>query len=407
MPQTTALKFLYIEICDEWLRVFFTLSESQKRWFAAVKSFELGYGGISKVSRVTKLSRTTITQGQKELKSKKKLDQTDRVRSQGGGRKLSTDLDSNLEKNLEEILLETTAGDPMSTIRWTCKSVRKLSEQLNKLGHDVSYRTVNRLLKKMGYSLQSNRKSLSRENNPDRDKQFRIINRKVKGFQKEGLPVISVDTKKKEIIGKFANKGRTWRKKGEPELVEDHDFSSRGKGKAIPYGTYDIGKNQGLVNVGISSDTAEFAVNSILKWWLDFGERNYTDADKILICADGGGSNGSNNRLWKFSLQRFSDKTGLEIYVCHYPPGTSKWNKIEHRMFSYISSNWRGHPLESYEAIIELIGSTTTENGLKIKAKLDKRKYKRGKKISDEEFSKINLIKNRIFPKWNYSILPL
>jgi len=394
------------KISKEWLKVFSTLTESQKRWFAAVKSFELGYGGISQVSQFSRLSRTTITQGRKEVKDRKNLSSSDQIRCQGGGRKPSTAFDNKLEKHLEGILSETTAGDPMSTIRWTCKSVRKIAEQLCEMGHKVSYRTVHRLLMEMGYSLQSNRKSLSRGDNPDRDRQFRIINRRVKKFIREGLPVISVDTKKKEIVGKFANKGEIWRKKGDPVLVEDHDFLSRGTGTAIPYGTYDIGKNQGLVNVGISSDTAEFAVNSILKWWTEFGERNYPDANKILICADGGGSNGSRNRLWKFSLQRFSDKTGLEILVCHYPPGTSKWNKIEHRMFSYISSNWRGQPLESYEAIIELIGNTTTQKGLIIKAKLDKRKYKKGKKISDEDFLRINLVKSRIFSQWNYSILP-
>ncbi len=390
----------------EWLKVFRTLTEPQKRWVAGVKSSELGYGGISKVSRITNLSRTTITQGINEIKGSKELPISDRSRREGGGRKLSADFDDKLAKNLEKILLETTAGDPMSTIRWTCKSVRKIAEQLDKVGSNVSYRTVHRLLTEMGYSLQSNRKSLSQENNPERDRQFRIINRKVSKFLREELPVISVDTKKKEIVGKFSNKGTTWRKKGEPVLVEDHDFPSRGSGTAIPYGTYDVGKNQGLVNVGISSDTAEFAVNSILKWWNEFGERNYSNADKILICADGGGSNGSRNRLWKFSLQRFSDKTGLEIYVCHYPPGTSKWNKIEHRMFSYISSNWRGQPLESYEAIIDLIGSTTTQKGLKIKAKLDKRKYKKGRTVSEEEFLKINLVKSKTLAQWNYSIMP-
>jgi len=394
------------EVSNVWLKVFSTLTEPQKRWFAAVKSAELGYGGISKVSQATCLSRTTITKGVKEVKNKKRLTDSDRIRREGGGRKLSTDFDDKLVKRLEDILSETTAGDPMSAIRWTCKSVRKIAAQLCKMGHNVSYRTVHRLLVEMGYSLQSNRKSLSQANNPDRDRQFRIINRKVAKFLKEKLPVISVDTKKKEIVGKFANKGTTWRKKGKPELVEDHDFSSRGSGTAIPYGTYDIGRNQGLVNVGISCDTAEFAVNSILKWWKEFGERNYSSANKLLICADGGGSNGSRNRLWKFSLQRFSDKTGLEIYVCHYPPGTSKWNKIEHRMFSYISSNWRGQPLESYEAVVELIGSTTTQKGLKIKAKLDKRKYKKGRTVSDEEFSKINLMKNKTLSQWNYSILP-
>ena len=303
--------------------------------------------------------------------------------------------------------METTGGDPMSAIRWTCKSVRKISDELFKKGHDVSSSTIHRLLKEMGYSLQSNKKSLSRENNPDRDRQFCMINRKVKRFINEGNPVISVDTKKKELVGVFKNPGKSWRKKEDPLLVEDHDFPSRSLGKAIPYGTYDIGRNEGLVNVGISLDTAEFAVNSIMRWWNEFGVRNYLNSRELLICADGGGSNGSNNRLWKYCLQRFSDKAGLEITVAHYPPGTSKWNKIEHRMFSYISSHWSGQPLESYEAIINLIGSTTTKKGLKIKAKLDKRKYKKGKKISDEDFSMIKILKNRALPKWNYTISPL
>lgn len=392
---------------NDWLRVFLTLNESQKRWFAAVKATELGYGGITLVSDATGLSRVTVSKGQREMKRCGELNSENRIRKIGSGRKNHYDVDEKLTIELEKILGETTAGDPMSSIRWTCKSVRKIAAQLSKSSREISHMTVHRILIDLGYSLQSNRKSLSHESNPDRDRQFRLINRKVTKFLREESPVISVDAKKKESVGNFANKGVSWRKKGDPILVEDHDFISRGIGKAIPYGTYDVGLNQGLVNVGISADTADFAVNSILKWWQEFGERNYPDADKILICADGGGSNGSRNRLWKYSLQRFSDKTGLEIHVSHYPPGTSKWNKIEHRMFSYISSNWRGQPLESYESIINLIGSTTTTSGLKIKAKLDKRKYKTGRKISDEEFSNINLIKNRILSQWNYSISPL
>jgi len=392
---------------NDWLRVFLTLNESQKRWFAAVKATELGYGGITLVSDATGLSRVTVSKGQREMKRCGELNSENRIRKIGSGRKNHYDVDEKLTIELEKILGETTAGDPMSSIRWTCKSVRKIAAQLSKSSREISHMTLHRILIDLGYSLQSNRKSLSHESNPDRDRQFRLINRKVTKFLREESPVISVDAKKKESVGNFANKGVSWRKKGDPILVEDHDFISRGIGKAIPYGTYDVGLNQGLVNVGISADTADFAVNSILKWWQEFGERNYPDADKILICADGGGSNGSRNRLWKYSLQRFSDKTGLEIHVSHYPPGTSKWNKIEHRMFSYISSNWRGQPLESYESIINLIGSTTTTSGLKIKAKLDKRKYKTGRKISDEEFSNINLIKNRILSQWNYSISPL
>ena len=391
-----------------WLKAFNDLNESQKRWFGALKALELGYGGISIVSRATNLSRTTISFGIKEIKSKKILS-SGRVRSEGGGRKAIKD-NLNLKKiikDLEKILNETTAGDPMSPVKWTSRSTRSISDELEKKGHKISKSSIHRLLVDLGYSLQSNRKTLSRENSPDRDPQFRIINRKVKKFLSLELPVISVDTKKKELVGNFANKGRVWCPKDNPVLVEDHDFINRSKGKAVPYGTYDLGKNEGFVNVGISSDTADFAINSILRWWHEFGERNYPNANEILICADGGGSNGSRNRLWKYNLQRFSDRTGLDVTVCHYPPGTSKWNKIEHRMFSYISSNWRGCPLESYEAIVQLIGSTTTKSGLKIKAKLDKRTYKKGKKISDEEFDSINLIRNKTLPNWNYSVLPL
>lgn len=388
-----------------WMKIFENLNESQKRWFAALKANEIGYGGISKVSNATNLSRTTITKGINELNSKSELSEN-RIRKKGGGRKPIVK-NNKLHIRLEEILSETTAGDPMSAIRWTCKSIRSITDILKKEGFVIGRTCLHHTLITLGYSLQSNRKNLSRADDPNRDRQFKIINRKVKKFLDEDSPVISVDTKKKELIGQFKNKGDTWCPKGNPHLVEDHDFPSRSKGKAIPYGTYDIGKNQGFVNVGISADTADFAVNSILRWWQDFGEKNYPNASRILICADGGGSNGSRNRLWKYNLQRFSDKTGLEIYVCHYPPGTSKWNKIEHRMFSYISSHWKGYPLESYEAVIQLIGNTTTKTGLKIKAKLDKRKYIKGKKISDEEFESINLVKNRVLPKWNYSIQPL
>ncbi len=394
------------DISEGWLTLFNTLSESQKRWYAAVKSFELGYGGVSKVSRATGLSRTTVTQGVKEIKSRKLDRAEDRIRAKGAGRKTSVDSDKNLKRSIENILSETTAGDPMSTIKWTCKSVRNIAEQLCRENHEVSHSTVHRLLVDMGYSLQSNRKSLSRENNPDRDRQFRIINRKVLKFLREALPVISVDTKKKELVGKFLNKGSEWRPAGEPVLVEDHDFRSGADGVAIPYGAYDIGKNEGFVNVGISKDTAEFAVNSIEVWWEKIGSKNYPKASKLLICADGGGSNGSRNRLWKYCLQNFSKKYGIEIHVCHYPPGTSKWNKIEHRMFSYISTNWRGKPLESYEAVIQLIGATKTKAGLKILAKLDSKIYESGKKVADEDFENINLKKGSTLSQWNYSISP-
>lgn len=392
------------DITQEWLMLFNTLPESQKRWSAAVKSMEIGYGGISKVSRATGLSRTTVTQGINDVKSKKLEGQSDRIRSTGGGRRTSVDSDKKLKRSIDKILSETTAGDPMSTIKWTCKSVRNIADQLCQESHNVSHSTVHRLLIDMGYSLQSNRKALSRENDPDRDRQFRIINRKVLKFLREGFPVISVDTKKKELVGKFLNKGVEWRPAGDPTLVEDHDFRSRADGIAIPYGAYDIGKNEGFVNIGISKDTAEFAVNSISVWWESIGQKHYSQASKILICADGGGSNGSRNRLWKYCLQALSEKYDIEIHVCHYPPGTSKWNKIEHRMFSYISTNWRGKPLESYEAIIQLIGSTKTKAGLKISAKLDDKIYASGIKVTNDDFEKINLKKGSTLSKWNYSI---
>jgi transposase len=390
---------------DSWLKLFKSLNEVQKRLFAALKAKELGYGGISKVSKLSGLSKTTITKGIQELEEDTDFDHS-RIRASGAGRKRILDSSEELKKRLEEILCETTAGDPMSAIKWTCKSVRSIADTLRKEGFKLERTSVHNILLEMGYSLQSNRKSLSRADHPERDRQFKLINRKVKKFLREGIPVISVDAKKKELIGKFENKGKQWRPKFDPVLVEDHDFSSRADGKGIPYGTHDVGKNQGFVNIGISADTADFAVNSILRWWQEFGSRNYPNAEKILICADGGGSNGSRNRLWKYNLQRFADKTGLEIHVCHYPPGTSKWNKIEHRMFSYISSHWRGQPLESYEAVIQLIGNTTTKSGLELKAKLDKRRYKKGKKIADDVFNAINLTENRILPKWNYSITP-
>ena len=392
------------ELNKDWLKLFPTLNESQRRWLSGILASEIGYGGIDAVSSATGISKTTIIKGKKEVKNSKKLS-SEKIRETGGGRKSSFE-NSGLLQSVEAILMKTTVGDPMSTIRWTCKSVRNMAEELSRKGHQVNHATVYRILKEMDYSLQGNRKSLSRENNPNRDRQFKMINRRVKRFLSKKLLVISVDTKKKEQVENFKNQGKTWRKKGDPVLVEDHDFLSRGIGKAIPYGPYDVGRNEGLVNVGISRDTAEFAVNSIMRWWNEFGIRNYPNAQEILICADGGGSNGSNNRLWKYCLQRFSDKTGIEVSVAHYPPGTSKWNKIEHRMFSYISSHWRGQPLQSYEAIIKLIGPTTTKKGLRIKAKLDKRKYQKGRKITDEDFSIIKIIKNRILPKWNYSIIP-
>ncbi len=395
-------------IQESWLRFFNTLDEAQRRWAASAKSLDLGYGGISEISRITGLSRTTINLGIKELQQNDPLrKQPDQIRRKGGGRKAVLECDLDVKKDIESILLETTAGDPMSRLIWTCKSVRTIADELQAKGHEISFKTVNRILHELDYSLQANRKTLSQANDTGRDAQFININTLVKSFIRQGQPIISVDTKKRELVGKFKNPGKKWQKKETPENVEDHDFRSRAEGVAIPYGAYDMERNEGFVNVGVTSDTAEFAVNSIRQWWSYFGRKHYSDARRILICADGGGSNGSRNRLWKLSLQKFARKTGLTVTVCHYPPGTSKWNKIEHRMFSYISINWRGRPLESYETIVNLIGNTTTEKGLKIKAKIDVKNYTKGKKVSDEEFREINIKFDKKLPTWNYSIRPV
>lgn len=393
------------EISNEWVRGFNSLNESQKRWFAAIKSQELGYGGISKVSRTTGLSRTTITQGYKEIKGKKlEKGGEERQRKEGAGRKQLISSDPKLVHAIEDILEESSAGDPMSKLKWTCKSTRNIAEILSKKGFTISNVTVMHLLKQQGYSLQSNKKMLPGKNHPDRDEQFHYINKLANKFAANNYPVISVDTKKKELVGNFKNDGRIWRK--EEVKVLDHDFSSYGEGMAIPYGTYDINRDEGLVNVGISSDTAEFAVNSIWQWWRYFGRRHYRDAEEILICADAGGSNSSRAKAWKFYLQDLANKIGLSITIAHYPPGTSKWNKIEHRMFSFISMNWKGKPLENYETVINLISSTKTRSGLMVKAKLDKKQYKKGIRISKEDFSKVKLEFHDKFPQWNYTIRP-
>lgn len=390
-------------ISKEWLHGFNLLNELQKRRFAAIKAKELGYGGISIVNRATGLSRTTITQGHKEITAKKPKSLSNKQRRSGSGRKrLAVDL--KLIAALNNILEETSAGDPMSALKWTCKSTRNISELLTKKGFAISNMTVMSLLKQQGYSLQSNKKMLSGQDHPDRDTQFKYINKLAKEFSTKNYPVISVDTKKRELIGKFKNNGKVWTK--DEVKVFDHDFPSDGQGVAIPYGTYDINRNEGFVNVGISSDTAEFAVNSIWQWWRFFGRKYYNNAEKILICADGGGSNSAKTKAWKFYLQDLANKIGLAITVAHYPPGTSKWNKIEHKMFSFISMNWQGRPLENYETVVNLISSTSTKSGLRIKAILDKKQYQKGVKISEQEFSRVQLKFHDKFPNWNYTIHP-
>jgi len=390
-----------------WLKVFHTLNEFQARLFAADKALDLGRGGISRLSTLTGLSRTTITKAVEELAGGKLVIPGEgRVRRAGGGRKKVEGVDPGVRDLLEKILEETTAGDQMSLLRWTSKSTRTMAEELTRLGHPVSWVTVARCLDDMGYSLQANRKSKEGPQHADRDAQFRYINRQGKAWLGTGDPVISVDAKKKELVGRFKNGGRTWRPKGTPREVNTKDFPSLAQGKALPYGVYDTGQNRAVVNVGVTHDTAEFAVESIRRWWNLDGRKSYPAAGRLLICADAGGSNGNRLRAWKLNLQQLADQIQIPITVCHYPPGTSKWNKIEHRLFSFISLNWRGEPLINYETIINLIGGTKTRTGLKVKAVLDTNEYETGIKVSNEQLEEIQLRRHKVHPAWNYTISP-
>ena len=392
------------EIDKLWLQELSTLNEVQKRRFSALKAMELGWGGVTKVCKITGMSHNTIDKGIKELKSSKNNNTTKRLRKQGGGRKNIIDKNPEIKKDIETLLEENTGGDPMSKLRWTNKSTYTIAKELTSRGKNISEVTIGRIIKQLGYSLQANIKSKESGSSEERDSQFRYINEQVKIFEKKNMPVISVDTKKKELVGNFKNNGRKWMKKGKAEIVNVYDFEYLAEGKAIPYGIYEVLKNNGFVNVGISHDTSEFAVESIKQWWKNIGKKNYPAVKELLICADGGGSNASRSRLWKFYLQKFANKTGLKITVCHFPPGTSKWNKIEHKMFSFISMNWKGKPLRNYEMIINLIEGTRTRKGLKIKAKIDRGIYELGKKILEEDFKKINLQEHKINSKWNYTI---
>jgi transposase len=378
----------------------------QARRFAAAKALEIGWGGVSEVSTMTGLSRRTISKGIQELENAEKLELPERLREPGAGRKKAEVREPTLIDHLEDIMAESTAGDPMSLLKWTYKSTYAIAEELKLIGHKVSHDTVGRLLKEGGYSLQANIKTMEGESVPERGAQFCLINEQATRFINNSDPVISVDTKKKELVGSFKNPGRTWRQIGNPEKVNAYDFRSLATGTAIPYGVFDPKRNDGLVNVGTSHNTAEFAVESIRQWWNLFGKYHYAECKNLLICADGGGSNGSRSRGWKFFLQDLADQIGITITVCHYPPGTSKWNKIEHCMFSFISMNWRGKPLVSYETIIKLISSTKTSKGLKIEARLDEKDYKTGIKISDEDMKQLRIQSHELYPKWNYSIQP-
>ena len=380
------------------------LNEKQRRLLLAAEAKALGRGGISRVAQATGVSRVTIYKALKEIKYHPFV--SERVRKPGGGRKGIDVYHPDLLKELESLVDPVTRGDPMSPLRWTCKSTRQLSTELVHQGYGVSHVTVAELLHRLDYSLQANAKTLEGAEHQDRDDQFNYINEKVKEFLGRGQPVISVDTKKKELVGQFKNGGREWQPKGEPEEVEIHDFATSESPKVIPYGIYDIGKNMGWVNVGCNHDTASFAVASIRRWWLSMGREVYPDAEELLICADGGGSNGYRVRLWKVEVQVLATETGLDITICHFPPGTSKWNKIEHRLFSHISMNWRGRPLVSHEVIVKLIGKTSTRNGLRVKAKLDRRKYPTKVKVSDKEMERVKLKPHSFHGEWNYSINP-
>lgn len=381
-----------------------TLNEFDARHFIAIWATEIGWGGVSEVSKLTGKSMNTIRKGISELSKLSKLKENGRLRRKGGGRKKIIEKNPEIERIIENILEENTAGDPMSKLRWTNKSTYSITNELKNKGQNISEDTTGRVIKKLGYSLQANVKSKESGSSEERDSQFKYINEQVKIFAKKNAPIISVDAKKKELVGNFKNNGRKWMKKGKAEIVNVYDFWFLAKGKAIPYGIYDINLNNGFVNVGIDHNTSEFAVESIRQWWNNIGKKNYPNTKELLICADGGGSNASRSRLWKFYLQKFANKTGLKITVCHFPPGTSKWNKIEHKMFSFISMNWRGKPLINYEVIINLIEGTRNKKGLKIKAKIDKKIYELGKKILDKEFKKINLKEHLINSKWNYTL---
>jgi hypothetical protein len=381
------------------------LNERQRRLWAASEARAAGRGGIAATARATGISVPTIRKGIAELESGERLD-AGRVRRPGGGRRALTDTDPTLLEDLERLVSASSRGDPESLLLWTSRSVRHLGAQLRAQGHSVHFTTVAKLLGLLGYSLQANVKTREGASHPDRDAQFEHINALAKAALGAGQPVISVDTKKKELVGDFKNAGREWRPTGEPELVRVHDFKDKQLGKAIPYGVYDIAANQGWVSVGIDHDTAQFAVNSIRSWWQHLGRRRYPHATRLQITADCGGSNGNRVRLWKLELQRLAEETGLEIAVCHFPPGTSKWNRIEHRLFSYITINWRGKPLHSLETIINLIAATNTSTGLEVYARLDEGAYPKKIRVPDDEIKAINLHGDAFHPEWNYTIKP-
>lgn len=394
----------------EWIREKYTavaadLDERARRRWGAAEARSLGWGGIQAVAAATGLSDRTIRNGMNELDDPNAPPPNQQRRS-GGGRKAREFEQPELVGELERLVEAGTRGDPMSPLRWTCKSTRVLASELSRLGYAVSCNTVGRLLRASGYSLQANRKTLEGKQHPDRDAQFRHISRRASAFQRARQPVVSVDTKKKEPLGKMKNPGRTYRRKGAPEKVKTHDFPDKSLGKAVPYGVYDVTHNEAGVSVGISHDTAEFAVAAIRRWWTRLGRKRYPQATRLLVTADSGGSNSPRTRLWRWALQQFANETRMQIELCHYPPGTSKWNRIEHRLFCHITRNWQGVPLETLEIVVNLIGSTRTEQGLEVHAWLDGTQYQKSKKVTDAELSEVHIRRNNFHGEWNYQILP-
>jgi hypothetical protein len=397
MVATDSLKLKLVRLLPQ-------LDERSRRMVAASEALHLGRGGISQVSRACGLSRVTISKGIRELDGPPLP--SGRIRRAGAGRPGLLKLDPGLPQALDALVEPLARGDPEAPLRWTCKSTRTLAAELRAENHPVSHEKVAQLLRRMDYSLQGNRKTEEGRDHPDRDAQFGYINEQVRRALAAGRPVISVDTKKKEVIGNYENKGRQWRKRGAPERVNSHDFPDPSVPRAYPYGIYDLGRNTGFVNVGTDHDTGEFAVASIRGWWRFEGARLYPNARRVLITADGGGSNGYRLRLWKWELQNLANETGLSIQVCHFPPGTSKWNKVEHRLFSFISSTWRGEPLRDYETVIRLIASTTTAKGLTVTCRLDHRNYTAGRKVTDKQMTRIHLTPQAFHGEWNYTIRP-
>lgn len=382
------------------------LNERSRRVWAATEARALGHGGIALVERATGISRATIERGLDELQAEAPSLEGGRIRKPGGGRKRATEKDPGLLAALDALVEPATSGAPDSPLRWTSKSVRRLADELDARGHRISYRSVDTLLRESGYSLQANRKTREGPSHPDRDAQFRYLKTRVDEQQARGEPVVSVDTKKKELVGDFKNAGRQWRPQGEPELVRVHDFVIPEQGKAIPYGVYDLSRDEGWVSIGIDHDTGSFAVHALERWWQVMGQPVYPEATSLLVTADGGGSNGSRLRLWKWELQQFANRSGLSITVCHLPPGTSKWNRIEHRLFSHIAMNWRGKPLVSLAVIVSLIGATTSRKGLRVRSEVDPGSYPAGIKISDAQMALLNLERHDFHGDWNYTLRP-